>query len=236
MSDKPILFSAPMVRALLAGTKTQTRRVFKPQPTMHDAGDCTVNGHRGNVDYLMREIAPAHWLQIAVGDRLWVREAWVPLSPQGNQCAIADATNSMTIDGAHQHKDGRYTAGLGERNYAPGAFDRFKWRPSIHMPRWASRLTLVVTEVRVQRLDEISDEGAIAEGIQLWPSGHYGPPPPEDDAEVVVCDNPTEAYMELWNAINGTKQQPDAWSLNPWVAAYTFTVERCNIAQARLPA
>lgn len=233
MADKPILFNATMVSALLAGTKTQTRRLFKPQPTLHEAGDCTVNGHRGNVDYLMREIAPKHWLRIAVGDRLWVREAWVPFSPQGNQCAIADATYSMTIDGAHQHKDGRYTAGLGEGNYAPGAFDRFKWRPSIHMPRWASRLTVVVSEVRVQRLQEITEEDAKAEGATFYaPPNHLSHGGWSHDGHYLWATAKL-SYSELWNEINGTKADPHPWDANPWVAAYTFSVEHCNIDLAR---
>src|SRR5712692_10063165 len=82
MRDRPILFSAAMLRALPEGRKTQTRRIFKPQPTMHDAGDCTINGHRGPVDYLMREIAPQFWAPFKKGDRLWVRESF--LKPYAN--------------------------------------------------------------------------------------------------------------------------------------------------------
>ena len=87
-----------------------------------------------------------------------------------------------------------------------------KWKSPIHMPRWASRLTLVVTDVRVQRLHSINEADAIREGVTLI----------EESLE-----NPRDAFVLLWNSIHG----PEAWALNPWVAALTFTVHRCNIDQ-----
>lgn len=219
MADRPILFSGPMVRALLAGTKTQTRRTFNPQPTMHEAGDCTVNGHRGSVDYLMREIAPKHWLRIAVGDRLYVREAWRPSygaegwrEDLGRVARPADFDPQTTA--IEYLADG--TRELGGDN-----------RPGIHMPRWASRITLTVTDVRVERLQDISEADAKAEGANFFvPANHLSHGGWSHD-EWYVSETAKQSYEGLWDRINGE----GAWSANPWVAAYTFTVEHGNIDQ-----
>ena len=94
-----------------------------------------------------------------------------------------------------------------------------RWRPSIHMPRWASRLTLTVTDVRVQRLQEISEEDARAEGAYPCEGGwSYGGSP-------LAGTTARGAFYCLWNSLHG----PDAWSANPWVCALTFTVDRRNI-------
>ena len=213
MGDKPILFSGPMVRALINGSKTQTRRLFKPQPEMHEAGDCTINGHRGSVDYLMREIAPKHWLRIKVGDRLYVRETWAPL----DRLTHNDPGPQALADRGFYQADGGTVAG-----------EISRWTPAIHQPRWASRLTLTVTEVRVERLQDISDQGAqndcTAEGIF-----HCGMPVPSYEEWHGSGFRSSEKFMyrQLWEAING----PGSWDANPWVAAYTFTVQRGNIDQ-----
>ena len=96
-----------------------------------------------------------------------------------------------------------------------------KKRPSIHMPRWASRLTLTVTEVGVQRLQDISEADAVAEGCECDVDGWRDYLFPSTQC----CGTARESYRTLWNSLHG----PDAWDLNPWVAAYTFTVHRCNI-------
>jgi hypothetical protein len=199
MADKPILFSAPMVRALLAGTKTQTRRTLKsPYGTL----ELTSAGWK-----------PVH-TKVRVGDRLWVRETWAPLTylthnDPGTQ-AIADGgfyrADEGTVDG-----------------------EISKWKPSIFMPRHASRLTLTVTDVRVERLQDISEEDAIAEGIaskkicgvgDVWT--HYlNPHGP------VGWNDPRQSYQSLWESING----PGSWDANPWIVAYTFRTERGNIDQ-----
>lgn len=113
------------------------------------------------------------------------------------------------------------------------------WRPSTHMPRWASRLTLTVTDVRVQRLQDISDADAIAEGVTrcTWAEDMAGDGRTEwhvpecTPGEYPGCTNshptPRGPFMELWDQINGT----GAWQANPWVCATTFEVHRCNIDQ-----
>jgi hypothetical protein len=188
MSDKPILFSAPMIRALLAGTKTQTRRILKPQP-----------------DDLIEGQIPKQ-LRISIGDVLWVRErGWLSPSKLAFQPYVGNEDT-----GTPENPDG----------------EPYKVCVSIHMPRWASRLTLTVTDVRVERLQEISERDCIAEGIE-WvtrtSSGDFYRN--LDNAECPI--KPWGSYRSLWNHINGAC----AWDANPWIAAYTFTVHRGNIDQ-----
>lgn len=205
MSDRPIIFSAPMIRALLAGRKTQTRRLLKPQPL---AGQSAHLYPTAKVDWQLRNkmgcVISSERLRYAPGDRLWVREAWCPNALTCGQTVHyrADGYHVVVDDGdefAVINKDGT---------------ERSPWRPSIHMPRWASRLTLTVTDVRVQRLQEISEEDAMAEGVEpvLGPSGGSNTPH-------------VEGFRNLWNATHGSY----AWATNPWVAAISFSVERRNI-------
>lgn len=193
MSDRPIIFSGPMVRALLEGRKTQTRRVLKPQPapgsyrlSMYDPKGFAAFGHDASA---FKEKVR---LPYAPGDRLYVREAIDKVSVPGSVDYRADYEAAFG--------DGR---GLG-------------WHPSIHMPRWASRLTLTVTEVRVQRLQDISEADAFAEGCVRW-----GMDSPQGSVHYTVVED----FKRLWNSLHGT----EAWDANPWVVALTFTVERRNI-------
>jgi hypothetical protein len=210
----PIIFSAPMVRALLAGTKTQTRRIMKPQPELtptemwhvRNAGGGVFAGSEAEVEGIGPDYA--RW---QVGDRLWVREnfALVPSSAYRMSDGVTQAVNPS---------DGSQAA-----IYAAG-WDRSipKWKPSIHMPRWASRLTLAVTDVRVQRLQNCSEDDAKAEGVQ-----QVG----VETGQVTENSSPIEfgsylaGYAELWDQINGD----GAWDANPWVVALTFAVHRGNI-------
>lgn len=217
MTDRPILFSAPMVRALLDGRKTQTRRVMKVQP--HP--DIETKFPFGRVEH-----GYAHWRQFAdkemprwmytikcpygvVGDRLWVRETW---------------TGTWAVDTCDMHV--AYAADGSERfivapvDYVlPKAAVKPKnWVTPLFMPRWASRITLEITEVRVHRLQECSEGDAVAEGIYRNQEGRGGG---WRSAE----DQPTfgfaaSAYRDLWESING----PGSWGANPWVWALTFKV------------
>ena len=189
MTDRPIIFSAPMIMALLAGRKSQTRRVLKPQP------ETVPNGFAG----VRQPYAP--------GDRLWVREAW-------RFDAEWDDFPPRYFDGAdavHYEAGGAQDKSLWGDPFRPG-----RLRSPIHMPRWASRLTLVVTNVRVQRLQEITSADAISEGCS-----------PYANSATIDCDtpNPRDDFKRLWSSIHG----PDAWDRNPWVAAISFKAHRCNI-------
>lgn len=220
MSDKPILFSGPMIRALIDGRKTQTRRVLKPWPgmqakwltmeTLHRAPACYLAKVEGNLGVQMQhplagttqtygdvdEMSPLTWVRLpyAPGDRLYVREACHIDGDQVNY--RADTPESCD------------TTGWG-------------WRPSIHMPRWASRLTLTVTDVRVQRAQEISEADAQAEGVT-----------PIDESNERKWEHYSPygvAFHTLWDSLNEARGY--GWDANPWVAAYTFTVHRQNIDQ-----
>lgn len=219
MADHPILFSAPMVRALLDGRKTQTRRIIKPQPTIHDNGHSwtwrgrngSFVGAWGNSIEGFRETAITH-NRIAVGDRLWVRETW-----QGLTFGDFRPTKNQPCEVRYFATDPCADLDAEARGYL--------WRPSIFMPRFASRLTLTVTEVRVEPLQDISDRGqpndCIAEGV--FSSDFLGGS--SDWTERGFSSVEKCRYHDLWNAING----PGAWDANPWLSAYTFTVERKNI-------
>lgn len=204
MSDKPIIFSAPMVRATLDGRKTQTRRIIPfnrhPEHTTlmnhpqwagphetcwMDQSDPVGGG------YVIRRGYP-------VGTRLWVKEAWwrpvdffYPRGPwkRGGttfvRYAVDDAHTAINMDRAQYDQIMRMKPGK---------------KSSLHMPRWASRITLEVTDVRVQRLQEISEEDAIAEGVTS--GGALALP----------------LFEAIWKKING----PGSWAANPWVWAYTF--------------
>lgn len=228
MIARPILFSGPMVRALLAGTKTQTRRIVKPQPVPTDQlGDEEYNGPRQTFveDGALR--SPSRHGSLVVpspyggpGERLWVRERFSPHQSDSRKYVVF-------ADGSQKYDDGIYCPGLKE--YAAGAFDHIKWKPSIHMPRWASRITLGITGVRVERLQAITAADAVAEGIDdtwranLWPlTWDHGPHeflPAGVKPDWATPDQRAVAwYAALWAGINGK----ESWDANPWVWVVVF--------------
>ena len=196
--ERPILFSGPMVQALLDGRKTQTRRMVKPQPLEmswfeHQQGFCArVREGTGDAEHPAYVMAPCPYGM--PGDRLWVRETHYV---ERQDFVLYRATDDP----------------------APVS----KWTPSIHMPRWASRITLEITEIRVQRLQEISEDDAVAEGIERvggaascnpWKNYRVGEP-----GEMAIhCSCPSRSYMTLWNSINGA----GSWAANPWVWCVSF--------------
>lgn len=183
MKEHPILFSGPMVRAILAGTKTQTRRVVKPQPVLPpdiDPAILPAAWEAGEIDVRCPYGVP--------GDRLYCRETWAPF----DETAMRDRDPSMIF----------YRADDERQMETDGS-----WRPSIHMPRWASRITLEITDVRVERVREISEADAYAEGCN--DDGHPYISPFGGRA---VLNN----YAALWNQINGARPGC-AWADNPYV-------------------
>ena len=216
MTDKPIIFSAPMVQALLAGRKTQTRRLIRL-----GKGEWIENGEiwahfDDGPDALPKPYRP--------GDRLYVREAW---------CGhLGDPPTGMTRPFEIQTGPNGPVLGFFKADDPALPFPHSKWRPSIHQPRWASRLTLTLTEVRVQRLQEISEADAMAEG-GIGESGEASCGEGYCDAywfnhgqlHGESFDTARDSYSDLWNSLHG----PDAWSANPRVVAVSFTVEQRNI-------
>ncbi len=221
MTDRPIIFSAPTVRALLDGRKSQTRRIIKPSPEFCGGGRSRDPQNWNDPDaWGWENYDEGGWNLLSEGytgrpfyarrDRLWVREAF--------------SYESLDVD-RNGFMPPWYWA---DGNPESGDFTRPK--PSIHMPRWASRLTLLVTDVRVQRLCEISVEDAVAEGIDVESDDrHKADFERAEHAKAVGgsvgCGPEVFPFKRLWNSIHG----PDAWDQNPWVAALTFTVHRCNI-------
>lgn len=215
--ERPILFSAPMVRAILEGRKTQTRRVVKPVgrdtdfvlvdhegrwlPYRSDDGESTFHTvRRGGKDYL--DESPIACPYGKPGDRLWVRETFQRFTDDGEMMYKADA--------------GAFEA-MNELKRDECAEAR--WRPAIHMPRWASRITLEVTDVRVERLQDISDRGpqndCTAEGVF-----HCGMQAPSYEQWQGAGFRSSEKWMyrKLWESING----PGSWDKNPWVWVIEF--------------
>lgn len=215
MSEKPILFSAPMVRALLDGRKTQTRRLVKPQP-QHGVGRYT-DGSAGVVDWVLLDedgdpIDSALRCPYGVpGDILWVRETHhqCPHCPTGQVSYRAGGWTRLPSgapDDGGDHDD------LDTRPLPPKC-TAHGWIPSIHMRRSYCRLTLEVTEVRIERVQDISEADAIAEGISCTNDHRWGLP------ETGMEHNaPKHAFRHLWEQINGAK----AWDCNPWVWVVEF--------------
>lgn len=208
MKERPILFSGPMVRAILDGRKTQTRRVVKPQPLW--VGD-------PGVPFKTRDADPKGIIECPygqIGDRLWVREAWSgeywlkdikPIERLG--MPHPDRLVSLTPE-TWYWADGNPESGDWERP-----------RPSIHMPRWASRITLEITDVRVERLQDISEEDAKREGVNKYDDGPIGGMYVDYEArQPVPADGPIHSFKTLWQSING----PDSWDANPWVWVVEF--------------
>lgn len=195
MKERPIPMSAPMVKAILAGTKSQTRRVVRyAAPDLIDADGWPLRDESADGAGEVRAACPYG----IPGDRLWVREAWSTLG---------------IYDGMKPSDMAPYFAGT--IRYKADGHQSGKLRPGMFMPRWASRILLEITDVRVERLQEISENDAIAEGIERLPRLEgYGLP---DGSHFHVTD-PRISYRSLWDAINGQ----GAVEANPWVWCVSF--------------
>jgi hypothetical protein len=206
-----------MVNAILAGRKTQTRRVVKAPAwwkgmTHYCAGNVDAASlTRTNMALCTKDADKWAYCPYGVpGERLWVRETW----GQVEWSSLADPSKPSrfeTVYRAGPHPFDRDTPwGWNQKN---------RWRPSIHMPRWASRITLEITEVRVERLHEISESDCWAEGIEEI-DGMFGNTAIIDMANRLGCciDDAKPTYACLWESING----PGSWAANPWVWAVSF--------------
>ncbi|MBO2925967.1 ASCH domain-containing protein [Metapseudomonas otitidis] len=195
MRERPILFAGPMVRAIINGEKTVTRRVMKPQPTPSNLGGhswpCPIHQTMLHVEQELQNgegiwagLADSACPHGAPGDLLWVRETYGDAGCRLTYRADLD-------DGAHCMVK--------------------KWIPSIHMPRSASRILLEITAVRVERLQDISDDQARAEGVAEWAKGALSP-----EGRADICRQ--EGFRMLWESINGA----ESWAANPWVWVIEF--------------
>lgn len=208
MSERPIIFSAPMVWAILEGRKTQTRRVVKPQPDAVTRGEPYQWEYHGAMS--PPEAIPIPCPYGVPGDRLLVREAFqYSTDARGTAVMVYAADDSARFLLAEDGGEGDLCGlgGVADRSRC-GPVDR--WRSPIHMPRWASRLTLVVKAVRVERVQAISEGDAIAEGVG------------EADGRCPWCSfgcSRVEGFRVLWDSINGTAHP---WESNPWVWVVEF--------------
>lgn len=194
MTDHPLLFRGPMVCAIIEDRKFETRRPAfrangKPTRLIEPVYDKQTDGVR--------------WVpRWKVGDRVWVKETWAPEQYDPNVASLA----GIEASSARPAYRASWTA-------EPA----YKWRPSIHMPRWASRLTLTVTRLKIERLQDISEADAVAEGVQWTDVLEEGQPRTRHLARSAFC--------ALYCSIHGK----DAWAANPEVVAITFTVHKANI-------
>jgi hypothetical protein len=230
--EHPILFSGPMVRAILDGRKTQTRRVVKPQPapnSPHDGGTTWVYRPEdglhipcGTVGHLT--VAEKTGLRCPYGqpwDRLWVRETWSPDHRDVYPCYdfVYRADGTVSDRDCTEHIQGctEKTRGAGVRHFECLACTSFRWRPSIHMPRKACRLRLEVVSVRIERLQVITEDDALAEGALAERQRA------EAEGRTTTADIPSalRAFKRLWESINGT----ESWAANPWVWVVEFRRE-----------
>jgi len=213
VKELPILFKSEMVRAILAGRKTQTRRILKySQPvgrngywpsTAGGEPKLIVDGNRSNH-------RPLRCPYGKVGDHLWVKETWTPdhadFYPHFPICYRAD------FGPEYDRENGKVFSS--EQN----AWFPFKWRPSIFMPRRVCRITLEITGVRVERLSDITNKDALAEGAGTLPN----PCGYADTSHFACCKDyphqPKDKFRDLWVKINGK----DSWAANPWVWVIEF--------------
>lgn len=201
MKERPMIFTASSVRGILAEIKTQTRRIVKPQP--FDIGPVGGTFAAAWNEKTAEAYEHFHCPYGQPGDRLWVRETFFP-------CPIGQYATNCKIP---KQKPDKWTVlypADGDGISAP-----LKWKPSIFMPRWASRITLEITGVRVEWLQKISEADALAEGVTI--------PSYDKNLEPVTIGGCTSgagriAYKELWESING----PNSWHANPWVWVIEF--------------
>lgn len=230
MTERGMIFNAEMVRAILDGRKTQTRRIMRvqPEPSKSRPGDFWFSSKKLESMVHISDFAPGNspiadyhlFIQEhccpfgSVGDRIWVRETFQgPLFDyEQMESYLEDSSKFEKPEFCQYAADGKP---------APEYYDaddnlRHGWRPSIHMPRWASRILLEITDVRVERLSAISEEDARAEGIIDGGCLNCGEPEP------CGCDNPepdaTDAFAYLWQSIYGQEN----WNADPWVWVIEF--------------
>lgn len=201
MKEHPILYSTPMIQAKLAGRKTQTRRIIKVQPG-EQLNPCGSSKWYWSTDPSDLKIPYVKCPYGQIGDLIWARETWAYAEDEfGNH----SSTTNGDCFGKFLYK-------------ANGDDNHGRWKPSIHMPKEASRIWERITDIRVERLQDISEKDAIAEGVESFKEGnqtlykHYV----SDD----VCYSAKDSYASLWESINGD----GSWGLNPWCWCITTEI------------
>lgn len=240
MMERPILFSAPMVQVILAGRKTMTRRVInklKGYPGITEFGQSDTNGY----DWHFRDkqkrwhyIRHDRLLELCpygkVGDQLWVRETFT----QGYEMTLlegeGDDMNAVSIiykaDGKELYQECPKEVAENWGDWSCDGEGDPVFKPSIHMPRWASRILLEITDIRIERLQDISEADALAEGVEPVEiiCSRDGEKTAYRDYEFsgIYPNSPKDSFKSLWRKINGA----DSWAANPWVWVVSFRVVR----------
>lgn len=225
--DIPIIYTGPMVRGLQAGTKTMTRRIMKPQPTETSRGwlwrdyEWGADKKRPINALTGGSLQPCPYGQ--PGDRHWVRETWAPDPPcdgTWGYTAWAGSRIGQIAGVPERFRHARHCIYAANWEHAP-----IRWTPPIHMPRWASRITLEVVRVRVERLQDITEADAIAEGCidegsvaVLKARRNLMAAPDVIGVDGKVYPNAIAAFRALWERINGA----GSWAANPWVWVIEF--------------
>ncbi|UNE41987.1 hypothetical protein IHE77_13955 [Serratia ureilytica] len=223
MKERPVIFNSEMVRAILDGRKTQTRRVMKvqPKPSETRPGDFWFSSKKLESMVHVSDFTPGnspiadchlffqeHCCPFGqAGDRLWVRETWADVNHDGHPAIAYRADVGLRVIGEDDGEEEdpnleKYWFAQWYADLISGA--EGNWRPSIHMPRWASRITLEITGVRVERLNDISDGDAIREGCSA--------------ADMKSGDCVADVFARLWASIYGA----ESWRANPWVWVIEF--------------
>jgi len=210
MKEKPILMSGDMVRAVLDGRKTQTRRAVKLIPQDKRTILCSFSNEKGAIFNDGRGLSVSTFVPIRCpygqpGDRLWVREAWMPYFRPSSMSSPSDGGILYRADKSRIKMD---TRGRWEMSRVG------KWRPSIHMPRWASRITLEITGVRVERVQDISDGDISEEGIS---------PLPKELGYNKILSSRTN-FRNKWDSLYDKRGY--SWDDNPWVWVIEFRASK----------
>jgi hypothetical protein len=226
MTDRPIMFSKPMILALLEGRKTMTRRLLYRSITVDDRPMLT----------------PSLWARVEPGDKLWVREnfyrygRWIGTKKSGKVSYSFQCVGSAPSNLKYAADD--LDAFMPIINNA-GKFSvpnpAWHLRPNIFLPRELSRLTLIVTGTKIERLNDISEADAAAEGAPWYVYGHGVISDDEYQAEPGYQPNKRMGFCQIWNDLHGWGP-PSAWDANPDVIALTFRVVRANVDEVSPPA
>lgn len=236
MKVKPIIFSAPMVRAIRDDRKTQTRQIMSPQPsdewTPHHWGEVhkLANGEPDPDKVIgwgpsSDDGLEAYPCPYQPGDVLWVREAWRPEFDGEDWFIQYRAGGTFQPDDPNLQNEIAAMSNPTEECHGPRAMDgeSLAWRPSIHMPKWACREFLKVESVRAQRVQDIAEADAIAEGVSCGCHGGFAgvgwDNEPIECSRCSGCIGFVDLFAPTWDEIHG----PGAWARNDWVWAYTFT-------------
>lgn len=208
MKFRPIIFSSESVRAILEGRKTQTRRVVKYPVSIKQKSNAGTFNHDPMVSHKGSWWKPAEWSPYGVpGDRLWVREAFsYLLDCDGDTCGVhkyhADCANPENTKYVFSPFDGEFSGVAGNTS----------WKTALFMPRWASRLTLEIVSIRVERVQEITHSDAVAEGLTCY----------HENYQCAIDD-----YKDLWDSINAKRGY--SWNSNPWVWVIEFKKVEDNL-------